>query len=271
MSSGFLLTRHLSPLIPASGTVSGMKKHALSKGAKLVPSSFFLHFVPVIGLALTLLLPSIGSSATVAVYGVSEIRTSTGTTLGDGSLVWVGTFGAKTDEDIRKYFNGSNTLTNLQSNFSTFATGQINESIIFDFSGSEEASLDYTTLTPPKSQATFGNQEIYVIVFNAATAGTSDQVALFRSYDLGAGNYKAFPNDNTLSSDLELSTGSLGAQILFGSTYSRSGDGQFRMGSLSQAAGITSSLTDEATKGSSFSYQITANNGLVGIAHVVKC
>ena len=257
MSSGFFLTRYLSPLIPASGTVFRDKRHTFPEEVNWLSSSFF-HFVTVIGAAITLFfLPSIGSSATVAVYGVSEIRTSTGTTLNDGSLVWVGTFGAKTDTQIESYFNGISTLANLQSNFSTFATGQINESLVFDFAGSEEAILDYTTRAG--SQATFGNQDIYVIVFNAATAGTSDQVALFRSFDAGGGTYKAFPNDNTLSSDLELSPG--GAEILFGTTYSTSGDGQFRMGSLSQAAGITSSLTDEATKGSSYSYQITANNG----------
>jgi len=228
--------------------------------AKSVLSSL-LHFAPVIGAALILLLPSIGSSATVAVIGVSEIRTSTGTTLNDGSLVWVGTFGAKTDATIQGYFNGSNTLTNLQSNFSTFATGQINSSFDFNFGNSapEEAILDYTTRAG--SQATFGNQNIYVLVFNAATAGTSDQVALFRSFNAGGGTYKTFSNDNTLSSDLELSTGSLGAEILFGTTYSTSGDGQFRMGSLTQAAGITSSLTSEATRLSPFTYQITANNG----------
>jgi len=223
--------------------------------------SSLLHFAPVIGAALILLLPSIGSSATVAVIGVSEIRTSTGTTLNDGSLVWVGTFGAKTDATIQGYFNGSNTLTNLQNNFSTFATGQINSSFDFNFGNSapEEATLDYTTRAG--SQATFGNQNIYVLVFNAATAGTSDQVALFRSFNAGGGTYKTFSNDNTLSSDLELSTGSLGAEILFGTTYSTSGDGQFRMGSLTQAAGITSLLTAEATRESPFSYTITANNG----------
>jgi hypothetical protein len=185
--------------------------------AKSVLSSL-LHFAPVIGAALILLLPSIGSSATVAVIGVSEIRTSTGTALTDGSLVWVGTFGAKTDATIQGYFNGSNTLTNLQSNFSTFATGQINSSFDFNFGNSapEEATLDYTTRAG--SQATFGNQNIYVLVFNAATAGTSDQVALFRSFNAGGGTYKTFSNDNTLSSDLELSTGSLGAEILFGTT-----------------------------------------------------
>ena len=240
--------------------VSIRKGHFLPKDSKYFPSSFF-HFAPVIGAALTLLFPTIGSAATVAVAGVSEIRTSTGTALTDGSLVWVGTFGAKTDATIQGYFNGSNTLTNLQSNFSTFATGQINSSFDFNFGNSapEEAILDYTTRAG--SQATFGNQNIYVLVFNAATAGTSDQVALFRSFNAGGGTYKTFSNDNTLSSDLELSTGSLGAEILFGTTYSTIGDGQFRMGSLTQAAGITSSLTAEATRLSPFTYQITANNG----------
>jgi len=236
------------------------KGHVLPNDSKHFPSSFF-HFAPVIGAALTLLLPTIGSAATVAVAGVSEIRTSTGTALNDGSLVWVGTFGAKTDSAIQSYFDGTSTLTNLQSNFSIFATGQINSSLDFNFGNSapEEAILDYTARAG--SQATFGNQDIYVIVFNAATAGAAGEVALFRSYDAGGGDYKAFPNDNTLSSDLELSTASLGARILFGNTYSTVGDGQFRMGSLTQAAGITSSLTSEATRLSPFTYQITANNG----------
>ena len=260
MSFGVFLTRYLSSLIPASGMVSRRKRFILHQDYKVIASSFF-YFAPLIGAALTILIPSIGSSATVAVIGVSEIRTSNGTTLGDGSLVWVGTFGAQTDATIQTYFTATSTLSNLQSNFSIFATGQINSSFDFDFGNSapEEASLDYTTRAG--SQATFGNQDIYVIVFNAATAGAADQVALFRSFDAGGGTYKTFANDNSLSSDLELSTGSLGAEILFGNTYSRSGDGQFRMGSLSQAAGITSSLAEEATRLSPFSYTITANNG----------
>jgi hypothetical protein len=209
-------------------------------------------------LFLTSFFPSIGSSATVGVYGISEIRTSTGTALNDGSLVWVGTFGAKTDATIQSYFSATSTLTNLQSNFSIFAAGQINESSVFDFSGSEEATLDYAGR--PGSQATFGNQNIYVLVFNAATAGTSDQVALFRSVqDKISGNYKIFPNDNSLSSELELSP--WGAEVLFGTTYSRSGDGLFRMGSLNQAAGIISTLTASATRGNPFSYTISGNNG----------
>jgi hypothetical protein len=98
-----------------------------------------------------------------------------------------------------------------------------------------------------------------VIVFNAATAGTSDQVALFRSFDAGGGTYKTFPNDNTLSSDLELSPG--GAEVLFGTTYTTSKPGEFRMGSLTEAARITSSLTAEETRFNPFNYKITANNG----------
>jgi hypothetical protein len=291
--------------------------------------SFLLHFAPVIGAALILLLPSIGSSATVAVYGVSEIRTSTGTTLNDGSLVWVGTFGATTDATIQSYFNGSNTLTNLQSNFSIFGTGSINESFVFSFpsasgtggtgiatisggqvtsitfsssgigyntgtkinllggggtgasadlvldvsgritgvtnliggsdytyaprvelanSSSEEATLNYDSTT----QATFLNQAVYALVFKSATEVSSDEVALFRFDPTFLGNDVPGP-------ELELSP--LGAEILFGTTYSTIGDGQFRMGSLSQAAGIISLLTAEATRGSAFSYTITANNG----------
>ena len=261
--------------MPASGTVSRKKKHALSEGAKLVPSFFFLHFVPVIGLALALTLPSIGSSATVQVDALAAIQTLTGTTLGDGSLVWVGTFGAKTDEDIRKYFNGTSTLTNLQTNFSIFATGQINESLRdvgnggnFDFgdpsnplTSTSEAALNYVITNPQSGdQLTFGNQNIYVLVFNAAAAGTPEEVALFRSFNAGDGNYKKFPNDN-IGVALELSTGLLGAEILFGTKYSTIGDGQFRMGALNQAAGITSLLTAEATRGDPFSYTIKANNG----------
>jgi len=258
MSLGPLLTNSLPSLIPASGISSVENERTLSKDSKYFPFSFF-HFVPVIGVALTLLLPAIGFSATVAVIGVSEIRTSTGAALNDGSLVWIGTFGAKTDATIQSYFSATSTLANLQSNFSIFATGQINESSVFDFSGSEEATLDYTSRGG--SQATFGNQDIYVLVFNAATAGGAGQVALFRSFDAGGETYKTFANDNTLSSDLEVSTGSLGAEVLFGTTFSTTGDGQFRMGALNQAAGITSSLTASATRNSPFSYTITANNG----------
>jgi hypothetical protein len=328
MFSRFFLTRYLSSLVPASGTVSRWKKEALHKCAKCAPSSF-LHFAPVIGAALTLLLPSIGSSATVAIYGVSEIRTSTGTTLNDGSLVWVGTFGAKTDATIQGYFNGSNTLTNLQSNFSIFGTGSINKSsefsfptasgtgatgtatisggrvtsitfsssgigyntgtkinllggggtgasadLVLDVSGritgvtnliggsgyayaprvelanstSELATLNYNSTT----EATFLNQVVYALVFKSATEVSSDEVALFRFVPTFLGNDVPGP-------ELELSP--LGVEILFGTTYSTNGDGQFRMGSLNQATGITSTLTASATRNSPFTYTITANNG----------
>ena len=72
----------------------GVRKVGHNTKAAVSSLAFFLVF----------LLPSIGLSATVAIFGVSTVQDAGGTALADGVLVRVGTFGAQTDATIRSYF-----------------------------------------------------------------------------------------------------------------------------------------------------------------------
>ena len=198
-------------------------------------------------------------AATVSIFGVSTLQDSGGTVLADGALVRVGTFGAQTDTAIRSYFTAdtATTLANLQSNFSVFGSGTLTGGQIF-FDPTETVELNYDA--NPGSQATFGNQDLYVMVFNNAAAGAATQVGLYRGVvDVNSGQrvYR-FANDNTLGTDVEFSPVNL--ESFFGN-FQTPGDGTYQLGAMNQTYGITSALTATATRNNAFSYQITANNG----------
>lgn len=210
---------------------------------------FFLY------LSSTISLPA----ATVSIFGISEIQDSGGTALADGVVVRVGTFGAQTDSTIQSYFvaDAATTRANLETNFSLFGSLTLNRTNLFG-DGGETITLDYDAT--PGSQATFGNQDLYVMIFNDAAAGSATQVGLFRGkLDIESGNrvYR-FRNDNTLGTDVEFSPDNL--ETFFGN-FQTPGDGTYQLGALNQAYGITSTLSATATRNNAFAYQITANNG----------
>jgi hypothetical protein len=175
-------------------------------------------------------------------------------------LVRVGTFGAQTDNTIRSYFtaDAATTRTNLEGNFSVFGSGTLTGGQIF-FDPTEAVELNYDMTLG--AQATYGDKDIYVMIFNNAAAGSATQVGLFRGIvDPSSGQrvYR-FASDNTQSSDLEFSP--LFMETMFGN-FQTPGDGTYQLGALNRAYGITSDpLTATATRNNSFAYSITANNG----------
>lgn len=203
--------------------------------------------------------PSNSRAATVAIFGVSTVQDSGGTVLADGVLVRVGTFGAQTDATIRSYFSTdtATTRTNLEGNFSVFGSGTLTGGQIF-FDPTETVELNYDTT--PGAQATYGDKDIYVMIFNNAVAGSATQVGLFRGIvDPNSGQrvYR-FASDNSQGSDLEFSP--VFIETMFGN-FQTPGDGTYQLGALNRVYGITSALTATATRNNAFSYAITANNG----------
>ena len=203
--------------------------------------------------------PSNSRAATVAIFGVSTVQDAGGTLLADGVLVRVGTFGVQTDTTIRSYFtaDAATTRTNLEGNFSVFGSGTLTGGQIF-FDPTETVELNYDTA--PGAQATYGDKDIYVMIFNNAAAGSATQVGLFRGIvDPNSGRrvYR-FATDNTQGSDLEFSP--LFIETMFGN-FQTPGDGTYQLGALNRAYGITSALTATGTRNNAFSYAITANNG----------
>ncbi len=236
----------------------GVRKVGHNTKAAVSSLAFFLVF----------LLPSIGSSATVAIFGVSTVQNAEGTVLADGVLVQVGTFvtvtgsgdqavaTAQTDDTIRGYFTAdvATTRSNLLANFSVFGSFAFNSTTFFDTGETIELNYD----TTPGAQATFGGQDVYLMIFNNAVAGQATQVGLFRGTTDAP---KFFPSDNSQFTDIEFSRGFISP--FFGtSSASPSPDGSFQLGALNRAYGITNDpLTATATRNNAFSYAITANNG----------
>jgi hypothetical protein len=195
----------------------------------------------------------------VAIFGVSTVQDAGGTALADGVLVRVGTFGVQTDTTIRSYFtaDAATTRTNLEGNFSVFGSGTLTGGQIF-FDPTEAVELNYDTT--PGAQATYGDKDIYVMIFNNAAAGSATQVGLFRGIvDPNSGQrvYR-FASDNSQGSDLEFSPFFI--ETMFGN-FQTTGDGTYQLGALNQAYGITSALTATGTRNNAFSYSIAANNG----------
>ena len=203
--------------------------------------------------------PSNGRAATVAIFGVSTVQDAGLTVLADGVLVRVGTFGVQTDTTIRSYFtaDAATTRTNLEGNFSVFGSGTLTGGQIF-FDPTETVELNYDTT--PGAQATYGNKDIYVMIFNNAVAGSATQVGLFRGIvdpNTGRRVYR-FATDNSQGSDLEFSP--LFMETMFGN-FQTPGDGTYQLGALNRAYGITSAVTVTGTRNNAFSYSIAANNG----------
>ena len=217
--------------------------------------------------------PSNSRGATVTIEGVSKVLDAGGADLAEGVLVQVGTFvtvtvtgsseatlvaqaTAKSDDTIRGYFTTdvATTRTNLQSNFSVFGSFAFNSSTFFSDDGTT-IELDYNQTDSPKTtQATFGDQDVYLMIFNNAVAGQAMQVGLFRGT---IANPKRFYSQNDLGLALAFDVGFI--DTFFGtSSESPPPDGSFQLGQM-RSVGITSALTAVATRDNAFGYQISAN------------
>ena len=241
------------------------------------PSSLLSPTRKVVRLAAVLLLsafalfqvPSNSLGATVTIYGISQVQNAEGTALADGVLVQVGTFvtvtgsgdqavtTAQPDDTIRGYFTTdvATTRSNLLANFSVFGSFAFNSTTFFSDAGTE-ITLNYDTT--PGAQATFGGQNVYLMIFNSAAADDqAEQVGLFRGTTDAP---KFFAADNSQFTEIEFSRGSISP--FFGtSSASPSPDGSFQLGQM-RSVGITNDpLTATATRNNAFAYSITANNG----------
>jgi len=209
--------------------------------------------------------PSNSLGATVAIYGISQTQDADGIVLANGVLVQVGTFvtvtgsgdqavtEAQGDDTIRGYFTAdeATTRSNLLANFSVFGSFSFNSTTFFG--DGETIELNYDTT--PGAQATFGGQDVYLMIFNNATAGQATQVGLFRGT---TEQPKFFTADNSQFTDIEFSRGFISP--FFGtSSASPSPDGSFQLGQMNGGLGITSALTAVATRNNAFGYQISAN------------
>jgi hypothetical protein len=222
--------------------------------------------------------PSNSLAATVTIVAVSQPQDAGGTRLADGVLVQVGTFvtvtgsgstavaTAQTDDMIRGYFttDTDTTRANLLANFSVFGSFALNSTTFFD--NGETIQLNYVVsdlLLPPRNdEATFGGQEVYLMIFNNAAADQeATQVGIFRGKRDATTQRTPyfFPttNDDERQLDPEFSTRAM--EAFFGTSLaSPSPDGSFQLGQM-RSVGITSALTAVATRNNAFGYQISAN------------
>ena len=209
--------------------------------------------------------PSNSLGATVTIIGISQPQDADGIVLANGVLVQVGTFvtvtgsgdqavaTAKTDDEIKGYFTAdeATTRSNLLANFSVFGSFAFNSTTFFG--AGETIELNYDTT--PGAQATYGGQNVYLMIFNNAVAGQATQVGLFRGTTDAP---KLFAADNSQFTEIEFSRGFISA--FFGtSSASPSPDGSFKLGQMNGGLGITSALTAVATRNNAFGYQISAN------------
>ena len=249
--SSFTCFDRLSVLPLLSSTLSLIRK-VVRITAALLLSAFTLS----IG-------PSNSPGATVTIFGVSQPQDAGGTPLANGVLMQVGTFvtvtgsgstavaTAQADDTIKGYFTTdvATTRSNLLANFSVFGSFAFNSTT---FGNGETVELNYDTT--PGAQATFGGQDVYLMIFNNAVADQATQVGLFRGTTVAP---KFFAADNTQFTDLEFSGGFISA--FFGtSSASPIPDGSFQLGQM-RSVGITSALTAVATRNNAFGYQISAN------------
>ena len=225
MPDRFFLRRCLSPLIPASGTVFRKNdSHALAEDAKWF-SPFFLHFVPVIGLARTFLLPF---------FAIGLFLLTTPMANAANQVVLIPVDGDGTSRNIG-LFSGSNLPTDSYVRIGTFNSGGTNAAQLASFVGnwSSQASsssllsflnndfVDWNstnTASNPwlgSSSLNFANtntatnlvgKPMYLWVYNTSTAASAtnsgSQMLILRSWEtneLGSG----FPDKNGTSFGLD--------------------------------------------------------------------
>jgi len=114
------------------------------------------------------------------------------------------------------------------------------------------------------SSAIFAGHPVYVVVCNSTSIATATEIGIFVFLN-GTGSRVGFPaigsgglGDLTVEFDGDDFNGRNMFPI-FGSFDSA--DGNYRLASLGNSYGITSTLTAEGTRDNAFSYLMTANNG----------
>lgn len=252
-----------------------------------IRKSSFLPYLLFTALFLLQSTPTIG--ATISLETLSRLKDSSGNDLNNG-LVLVGSFLARPDTGgataISTLFTGDLTTTrnNLTSGsyFTVFGEGSVLHG------GVQFVGRDYTT-TPVTTQTdsfvdfvrtdsvatSLENQSLFLLIFNQSTIATSSEIMIFRPYlDLDSGLRSSIPegDQGNFTFSLEAPPTGLLPELFFG-TWSDDGitdsdglKGFLNTARFDQLFGITSSSTASATNGSTFSYQIVANNGPISYA-----
>ena len=203
----------------------------------------------------------------VTIAGTAGIANESGNSLATSSIIRVGvlndatsTTTPLTDAQIASLLNGTQAQvrTNLDN---LFATGKAtlwgSTTVNTVFNGSAFASLTKTSTT------VFDGNPIYILVFNTTSITTATQVGIF-VYNDGVSPvvFPAIGAGSLSSADLEFDGNDFDGPNMRPCLGSIGGDGNYRLATIGNGYGITSSLVASATRNNAFSYTILANNGV---------
>ena len=217
-----------------------------------------LAFLGLLGLASSLE----ATTEKINIYGSVEVADESGNSLATSSIIQVGTFNnsmntttALTDAEIASLLNGTQAQvrTNLDA---LFAAGKPtlwgSTTVNTVFNGIASAYLDKTSTT------VFAGNPVYILVFNTTSIATASQVGIF-AY-INSGTRTVFPPVGYGSaSPTEVEFDRITMLPCLGSIDA---DGNYRLATIGNGYGITSSLTASATRGNAFTYFTSANNGV---------
>ena len=222
-----------------------------------------------IGVAVGLLgmTSSVQAIEKVTITGTAGIADESGNSLATTSIIRVGVFNNATstttpltDAEIGSLLNGTQAQvrTNLDN---LFATGKAtlwgSTTVNTVFNGAATASLTKTSTT------VFDGNPIYILVFNTTSITTATQVGIF-VYNDGVSPvvFPAIGAGSLSSADLEFDGNDFDGPNMRPCLGSIGGDGNYRLATIGNGYGITSSLVASATRNNAFSYTILANNGV---------
>lgn len=262
---------------PFSSLFSIFKKAQALRSASFIPCLAFLSIFLAQGSSLV--------ASTISLESLSLLKDSSGNELNNG-LVLVGSFLSRPDTGvggISSFFSSDLATTQASlsdtGKFSVFADGLVNQG------GLQFVGKDYTA-NPNSPVTTTGafvdfvrsdsvattlqNQDLFVLIFNQSSIGTSTEMMMFRPFlDSQTGLRPGIPEGDQGSYVFSLEAPNISAlfpELFFGTwaddgSPNAAGQGSLFTSALNKEFGITSTLSTTATNGSSFSYQITANNG----------
>ena len=203
----------------------------------------------------------------ITITGTGGIADESGNSLTTSSIIRVGVLNVSTntttpltDAQIASLLNGTQAevRTNLDN---LFATGKStlwgSTTVNTVFNGAAIANLTKTSTT------VFDGNPIYILVFNTTSIATATQVGVF-VYNDGVSSvvFPAVEAGSLASADLEFDGNDLDGPNMLPCLGSIGADGIYRLATIGNGYGITSSLTSSATRDNAFIYTITANNGV---------
>ena len=203
----------------------------------------------------------------VTIAGNAGIADASGNSLANSSIIRGGVLNDSTstttpltDAQIASLLNGTQAevRTNLDN---LFATGKStlwgSTTVNTVFNGNAIANLTKTSTT------VFDGNPIYILVFNTTSIATATQVGVF-VYNDGVSSvvFPAAGAGALASADLGFDGNDFDGPNMLPCLGSIGSDGNYRLATIGNGYGITSSLTASGTRNNAFSYFITANNGV---------